>query len=35
MQENTAQQQDALFHGPIRRILDLSTHILMINLDQI
>ena len=35
MQENIAQQQDAIFHGPRRRILNLSTHILMINLDQI
>ena len=33
-QENVAQQQDAIFHGPRRRILDLSTHILMTKPDQ-
>ena len=35
MQGNIAQQQDAIFHGPRRSIFDLSTDILMINLDQI
>ena len=35
MQEIIAQQQDTIFYDPRRCILDLSTHILMINLNQI
>ena len=33
MQENIAQQQDNIFYDPRHHILDLSTHILMIDLD--